>query len=36
VLNDLEDAHSFHHNDALRYVVGYLRRAGVDFWFRVA
>ena len=35
VLNDIEDQHSFHRADALRYVVGWLRRATVDFFFKV-
>lgn len=35
VTNDIEDKESFHSADALRYIVSYLRRASVDFYFRV-
>ena len=35
VLNDIEDKETYHRADALRYVVGWLRRAGVDFFFKV-
>lgn len=35
VLNDIEDKETYHRADALRYAVSWLRRGGIDFFFRV-
>jgi len=35
VLNDLMDKETYHRADALRYVVGWLKQAGVNLFFRV-
>lgn len=35
VLNDIEDKETYHRADALRYIVSWLRRAGVDLLLKV-
>ena len=35
VLNDIEDKETFHRADALRYIVSWLDRTGIDFFFKV-
>ena len=35
ILNDISDKETFHRADALRYVIGWLRQAGINFFFKV-